>query len=214
MLADQAAGLRRRRAEQSLCCVHCFHDSADATIRLTQALHRQGRTLLLVDACGRIFADCPTRSLFSWKQQLERRQLHTLPYEHGDGWHAPGVGADEPVLRDEAHAYDLVVIDAGPVGHSLALMPGANSHIIMELRDCQPSALSAYALIKTLSHAGGSFGIGLLGDVATCNRVAAACSHFLGQPSRLTIYNAAHEDDAFVALAVRMAGEEASQQAR
>ncbi|OJW53864.1 hypothetical protein [Thiobacillus sp. 65-1402] len=212
MPADQAAGLRRRSARQPLRCIQCFFDSAQSTSRLALALHQRGWTALLVDARGRLLADAPARSLFGWRQQLERGQLHTLPLSHGDGWHAPGARADDPALAGIAQGYDAVVFDAGRDG--LALMPGAVHAVVIEVNAAHESMLRAYALLKTLSRADGVGSIGLLGAAAACDRVCAACSHFLDRRFAQAIYSAAHEDGLFAALAVRMACEEASLAAR
>lgn len=206
MPADQAAGLRRRSAWQPVRCIHGFFDSAGSTIRLAQALHRLGRVSLLVDMQGRLFADSPARSLFGWRQQLARGQLHTLPLPCGEGWHAPGMRADEPALLNLASGYDQVVFDDRICEAGVVLMPGAAPAVAIEVR--RDSMQRGYALLKTLSQAGGSFGIGLLGDPDACDRVRAACSHFLEQRFAQAVYSVAHEDDAFAALAIRMADEE------
>ena len=210
MPADQAAGLRRRRAQQPLRCIHCLFDSAESTVRLAQALHRLGHVSLLVDMRGRLFAGSPTRSLFDWKQQLERGQLHTQPMAYGDGWYAPGLRGDQLDLRGAAHGYDHVVFDAGPGGDSLLLMPDAAHTVIIEVHHTDESLMRAYTLLKTLLHAGYGSSIGLRGSPAACDHVRAACRHFLGQPFAQGIFSAAHEDDAFAALAIRMADEETS----
>ena len=214
MPADQAAGLRRRSARQPLRCIQCFFDSAQSTSRLALALHQRGWTALLVDARGRLLADAPARSLFGWRQQLERGQLHTLPLPHGGGWHAPGARADDPALVGIAQGYDAVVFDAGPTRDGLALMPGAAHAVVIEVNAAHESMLRAYALLKTLSRADGVRSIGLLGAAAACDRVCAVCGHFLDRRFAHAIYSAAHEDGVFAALAVRMANEEASPTAR
>jgi hypothetical protein len=208
MPADQAAGLRRRRAQQPIRCIHCFFDSAESTTQLAQALYRLGRVSLLVDMRGRLFAGASTRSLFDWKQQLERGQLHMQPLEYGDGWYAPGLQGDHPDLLGVAQAYDHVVFDAGPDGDSLALMSGAAHTILIEVQHTTASLRRAYTLIKTLSHAGCRSSLGLQGNPAACDHVRAACSHFLEPQFTQDVYSVAHEDDAFASLAIRMAGEE------
>jgi len=107
-----------------------------------------------------------------------------------------------------------VVFDAGPTRDSLALMPGAAHAVVIEVNAAHESMLRAYALLKTLSRADGVRSIGLLGAVAACDRVCAACGHFLDRRFAHAIYSAAHEDGVFAALAVRMANEEASPTAR
>lgn len=210
MPADQAAGLRRRSARQPLRCIQCFVDSAQSTSRLALALHQRGWISLLVDARGRLLADSPARSLFGWRQQLERGQVHTLPLPHGDGWHAPGVRADEPAMAGIAQSYDAVVFDAGlKADDDLALMPGAAHAVVIEVNTTHESMLRAYTLLKTLSRADAVYSIGLLGAAAACDRVCAACSHFLDPRFAQAIYSADHEDGVFAALAVRMASEEA-----
>ena len=212
MPADQAAGLRRRNARQPLRCIHCFFDQAESTTRLAQALYQHGRSVLLLDASGRMFADASPRSLFDWKQQLQCGQLHTVPLAYGAGWYAPGVQADEPALCAVAHTYDDVLFDVG-LGDP-ALMPGASQGVVLEVNASHESMLRAYARFKTLSHASGDLSVALLGDPSACDQVKAACSRFLDPLVERSIYSVAHEVDAFAALAVRMACEEASQQAR
>ncbi len=210
MPADQAAGLRRRRAEQPLRCIYCFLDSADFTLRLAQALHQRGGMTLVVDTRGRLFGNNSTRSLFGWKQQLERGQLQTLPLAYGQGWYAPGIRAAEPTLRTAAHGYDHVVFDLGLDGDELALMADAIQTVIVEAHSTDESKLRAYTLIKTLAHSNKLFSVGLMGDPVACEHVRMACHHFLGQPLAHAIYSVAQEGDAFAVLAVRMCAEEAS----
>ena len=208
MPADQAAGLRRRSGRQAPRCIHGCFDSVESAPRLAQALHRCGWTVLLVDSCGRLFADSPTCSLFDWRQQLERGQLHRLPLLYGDGWHAPGARADEPALVRVAQGYDCVVFDAGPNAASLARMPGADHAMVVEVNATHESMQRGYALLKTLSHLHGAMRVGLAGDAAACHRVHAACVQFLDAQFARAIDSAVHEDDVFAALAARMTGEE------
>ena len=213
MPADQAAGLRRRRARLSPRCLHVFFDSADSTEKLVQALHRRGLRTLLIDVQGRVYADAPARSLFDWRQQLARRQLQTLPMSYGEGWHAPGVRADEPLLAGIAQDYDILVFDEGR-GEVGARMPGAARTAIIEVAAAHESLQRAYALLKPLFHLEEAPDVVLLGESAACDRVRAACAQFLDGPFAQAILGAGHEDDAFAALAVRMADEETSPSAR
>lgn len=206
-LADQAAGLRRRSAQQPLRCLHCFFDVPASSIRLAQALHQLEQASLLVDMRGRLFADAPTRSLFDCKQQLQRGALYTLPHAYGDGWYAPGIRADEPGLRGAAHGYDCVVFDAGPIRTGLALMPGALNSVIIEVQPASESMLRAYALLKTLAAADDKPGIVLLGDPLACDHVRTACKQFLAHSFTQAICNMANEGDAIAALAIRIVGE-------
>ena len=210
MPADQAAGLRRRRTEQPLQCMYCFLDSADRTLQLARALHQRGETVLLVDTRGRLFGHYSTRSLFDWKQQLERGQLQTLPLVHGQGWYAPGVSATEPALRSASQAYDHVVFDLDLGGDDLALMPDAIQTVLMDVHATEESKLRTYTRIKTLAHTHTVFGVGLMGDPVACEQLQMATQHFLGPSLAQAIYNLAQEGDAFAALAVRMCAEEAS----
>lgn len=210
MPADQAAGLRRRRAEQPLRYIYCFLDSAEHTLQLVQALHQQGETALLVDTSGRLFGHYSTRSLFDWRQQLERGQLQTLPLAHGQGWYAPGVSATEPALRNAAQAYDHMVFDLERLEDELALMPDAIQTVIVDVHATEESKLRTYRLIKTLAHSRTVFSVGLMGDPAACEQVRMAGQHFLEPSLAQAIYNLAQEGDAFAALAVRMCVEEAS----
>ncbi len=207
MPPDQAAGLRRRRSGVSPRCLHVFFDSADCTPRLLEALHRHGLRTLLLDIQGRVFADSPARSLFDWRQQLARGQLQTLPMPHGEGWHAPGARADATGLADLVQGYDVLVFDEAQDA-SAARMPGAARAAIVEVATANASPQRAYALLKTLFHLQEEIDIALLGEPATCDRVRDACAQFLDVRFAQAIFNAAHEDDAFAALAVRMADEE------
>ena len=215
MAGDQATGLRRRSARQPARCIHVFSDSPDTAVSLAQALHQHGRTALLVDTDGRLFADSPARSLFDWRQQLQRGQLQTLPLAYGAGWYAPGVSADEPALSAVANGYDHVIFDVG-WGVELALLQGAVHTVLMEIRraakdlNADEPMLRAYALLKTLACMGGAVNVGLLGDRLACDHVRAAGCRFLGQRFAHAIFSLANEDDAFAALAVRMADEETS----
>ncbi len=208
MPADQAAGLRRRSAQQLASCIHCFFEAPVSTTQLMVALHQLGRVSLLVDMRGRLFADSSTRSLFDWKQQLERNQLNTLPQPYGDGWYAPGLKVDAPNLHRLLQGYDSVVFDAGPIGAELELLSGTPTNVIIEVLPTGESMQRAYSMLKTLSQAGNASSVGLLGDAATCDHVQAACCHFLEQSFTQVFYSVAHEDGAFAALAVRMADEE------
>jgi hypothetical protein len=212
--ADQAAGLRRRRTEQPPPCIHCFFDAAESTIRLAQALHQRGWTSLLIDACGRVFADSPTRSLFDWRQQIARGQLHTLPMPYGDGWHAPGMRADDPALTTVAQGYDCLLLDAGLDASDWTPLPGAAQTLILEVNATHVSMLHSYALLKTLSSLGGHASAGLLGDAGACARLQAACDQFLDSSFCRSLCSVAGEDDAFAALAVRMTSEETGPTAR
>ena len=214
MATDQAAGLRRRSTRQAFACIHCWFDSAESTVKLAQALYLRGATSLLVDTSGRVFADSPARSLFDWKQQLQRGQLRMLPQSYGDGWHAPGVRTDEPALLNMAHGYDQLVFDMTADRTDMALMPGATHAAIVEVQATDTSMLRAYARLKTLSHTKALISVGVLGDAAACDHVVAACHRFLELDFAPAIYSVAHEDNAFTALAARMAGGEADRRVR
>jgi hypothetical protein len=205
--ADQAAGLRRRSALQPLRCIHGFFHSPQSTTRLAQALHRHGWTSLLVDPRGRLFADSPTQSLFDWRQQLARQQLHTQALLSGDGWHTPGLMANEPGLKAIAQRYDCLLFDASPDAPDWLPLPDMDQTLVLEVRAGQASVQQAYALLKSLAHLESRAGIGLLGDAAACDRLLAACRQYLEPAFVQAIHSVAHEDDAFAALAVRMADE-------
>jgi hypothetical protein len=211
---DQAAGLRRRSARLPPACIYCFFDTAEWPDKLAAALQQAGRTSLLIDRRGRLFAAAPTRSLFDWKQQLERGQLHILSLIYGDGWYAPGVRADEPALRDVARAYDHLLFDEEPSGAELILIADAANTLLIEVQLTQPSMQRAYTLLKTLSHTPKVFKVSLLGDQAACAHVLSTANHFLSQPFVQAIACVADVDTAFSALAVRMPIEETSWLAR
>jgi len=212
--ADQAAGLRRRSALQPLRCIHGFFHSPGSTIRLAQALHRHGWTTLLIDTRGRVLADSATQSLFNWRQQLARQQLHTQAMPHGDGWQAPGLQANEPGLRAIAQRYDCLLFDASLDAPDWLPLPDMAQTLILEVNAGQASMQGAYALLKTLSHLESRASIGLLGDAAACDRLQAACRQYLEPAFVQAVHSVAHEDDAFAALAVRMADEETRLTAR
>ncbi|OYW35450.1 MAG: hypothetical protein B7Z35_15260 [Hydrogenophilales bacterium 12-61-10] len=212
---DQAAGLRRRSAHAQIACIYCFFDTAEWTASLTRNLHDAGQTPLLIDRRGRLFGAAQTRSLFDWKQQLGRGELHTLPLQHGQGWYAPGVRADDPALREMARAYDSLVFDEDPSGADLILMPDAHQTFLIEIRASKPSMLRAFTLLKALSHhAGGHGKLVLLGDLDACAQVLSAANRFLPGDFGRALSCAAHVDAVFSALAVRMPGEETSREAR
>ncbi len=214
MPADQAAGLRRRSDLQPLRCIHGFFHSPQSTTQLAQALHRRGWTSLLVDTRGRLFANAPTQSLFDWRQQLARQQLHTQALPSGDGWHAPGLMADEPGLRAIAQRYDCLLFDASLDAPDWLPLPDMDQTIVLEVGTGQASMQQAYALLKTLCHLESRAGIGLLGDAAGCDRLLAACRQYLDPAFVQAVHSVAHEGDAFAALAVRMADEETRLTAR
>lgn len=213
-MADQAAGLRRRaclagrKTRQPLRYIHCISDSAEPGRRLAHALHQLGRALLVIDTQGRQFAASSPRSLFDWKHQIERRQVHTLPQACCEGWYAPGVRADEPALPGLLHGYDDVIFDCGWTCTDLALLPRVAHTVIMEVRCSDESMQKAYAVIKTLAGSGVAFKSALFGDPLACDHLRAAGCHFLGQGVAQAIFSVANENDAFAALAVRMTDEE------
>jgi hypothetical protein len=194
--------------------MHVFFHSPDSTIRLAQALHWRGWTSLLIDTSGRMLADSTTQSLFDWRQQLARQQLHTQAMPHGDGWHAPGLRGDEPGLKTIARRYDCLLFDTSletPAWHPL---PDMDQTVILEVGDGQASMLRVYALLKTLAHLESRASIVLQGDAASCVRLQAACRQYLEPAFAQAVHSAANGDDAFAALAVRMAGEETRLTAR
>lgn len=214
MPADQAAGLRRGSARRPLRCIHGFFHSPDSTIRLAQALHRRGWTSLLIDTNGRILADSTTQSLFGWRQQLARQQLHTQAMPHGDGWHAPGLQGNEPGLKTIAQRYDCLLFDASPDTPDWHPLPDMEQTLILEVGSGQASMQQIYAFLKTLAHLESRASIVLQGDGAACGRLQAACRQYLEPAFTRTVHSVANGDDAFAALAVRMAGEETRLTAR
>lgn len=209
MPADQAAGLRRRSARQPFRCITLFSDSAGSGTRLAHALHQTGQVCLLVETRGPLSAAASPRSLFDWKQQIERRQLHTLPQSYGRNWHAPGARADAPALLAGLTGYDVVVFDSDWSMDDLGRLPGAHT-FVMDVCRTDESMQRAYAVLKTAACSGGDFAVYLTGDGPACDRVLAAVRHFLGQRFADAMCSVAHASDAFAALAVRMAGEETS----
>jgi len=110
--------------------------------------------------------------------------------------------------------YDCLLFDASLNAPDWTPLPGAAQIFIIEVNATHASALQGYALLKTLSHLGSRVGAGLLGDAAACDQLLAACKQFLEPAFAQAVYSVAHEDDAFAALAVRMANEETRLMAR
>src|SRR5512139_3241019 len=208
VLADQAAGLRRRCARQPVRCIQCFFDSAESTAKLASELHQRGWALLLVDTRGGAFADFHAQSLFDWRQQIARGQLHTLPMGYGEGWYAPGIQGDEPALMTIAQRYDGILFNVGPKVYDCTPMPGADHTFIIEVSATHESMLHGYALLKTLFHLESRVSVGLLGDAVACDRLQQACKQFLDPSFSDAIYRVEQGVDAFAMLAVRMTGEE------
>lgn len=206
-MLDQAAGLRRRKLAAPPHCILGLFESGASARQLVLALHARGQTQLLVDATGRLQSDAP-RSLFDWRQQLARGQLHACTQPYGDDWHAPGVAVDALGLSDVAQRYAAVVFDLGLRPGRLALMRGARHSAVVEVGASQDAMQHSYVLLKTLAHAHGINQIGLIGDVDACTRVSEACARFLGGGGAPEVHCVAGEDEPFAALAVRMAGEE------
>lgn len=204
MRADQAAGLRRRCGQAAPLCVQYIGDSADGALRLARAFHRAGRTPLVVDACGRLFARAAPRALFDWPRQIEQGCLLTVPLDAGVGWHAPGVRADAPGLARAVRAYDALIFDSA-VHAAAACLPGARPALLLAVR---PATLhGVYALLKTRAATGPLDAI-LYGDAAACVRVRAACARYLSAAAADALDCVRDEDDAIAALAARMTGEE------
>lgn len=135
-----------------------------------------------------------------------------MPY--GDGWYAPGIRGDEPALMTVARGYDCVVLDARPDVSDWMPLPGTPHAVVLEVSATNASSVQGYTLLKTLAHSGASFSVGLLGDAAACDHLQAACESFLDPVFSRAVYSVAREDDAFAALAVRMAHEETCLTAR
>ena len=204
MPADQAAGLRRRRRGLAPLCIQCVGDTADGLLRVARACHRGGRSPLVVDTCGRLFAGDAPRTLFDWPRQIGQGRLLTLPLDAATGWLAPGVRADAPGLSEAVRTYDTLIFDSSPHA-AAARLPGARQILWLTVRP--DTRHEIYALLKTHA-AAGPFDAILSGDSTACARVKAACARYLGAPSAGTVASIPDEDDAIAALAARMTGEE------
>lgn len=205
MAADQAAGLRRRRAAGPPRCIHLVSASSEPAQRLLRVLGAHGLETLLIDTQGRLFAAAP-RSLFDWRQQLARQQLHTLPMAGGRGWHAPGLSWEAPGFDALATRYDCLVLDQDVTAPTMPGLPQRGQVVMLEVASA--SLRHAYAWLKTLSHAGAAPEIVLFGEAATGARLLATSRNFLDAAFVQKIGDALPENDAFAALAVRIAGEE------
>ena len=214
MAADQAAGLRRYRGHRPLRCIHVFSDTADSATRLARALHRLGRTTLLIDICGRAFSGSTTRSLFDCQQQLARKLLHLLPMPYGHVWPARGVRADDPALITVARDYDCLLFDVRPETPDWMPLAGAAHSVALQVKHQRASMLHRFSVLKTLSRLQDPARIGLLGDAEACDHLLAAGTRFLDPTFSRSVYSAAREDDVFAALAVRMTEEETGPTAR
>lgn len=210
MAADQAAGLRRRQTARAAPCIHLHSPQSATAHRLLEALSRQGLDTLLIDAQGRHLGHAP-RSLFDWRQQLARRQLHLHALPAGTAWHAPGVETDTAALAMLSARHDCLVVDHPLDMGSVAALPSPGHVRVLDVSpaDVKP----AYRLLKTLAHLACGADILLLGEAAACAQLEAACRQFLDAKHAQRIGSLAQETDAFAALAVRMAGEETGPQA-
>jgi hypothetical protein len=211
---DQAAGLRRRKVDAPPHCILGVFESGDTSRRLAHALHAHSLTSLLVDATGRLQSDAVPRSLFEWRQQLERGQAHLRPQPYGDDWHAPGVEVNASGLVALARRYAAVVFDLGPRPARLGLMTGARHSVVLEVGASPDARQAGYTLLKTVAHASAMMQVGLLGDRDGCRRVSEACARFLGDEFAQAMICVAGEDEPFGALAVRMMGEETGSRTR
>jgi hypothetical protein len=212
--ADQAAGLRRLRRAQAPICITCFLDRAASTQALLRALSVLGKRILLVDMDGRHLAATRTRSLFDWRQQLQRRQLQGLPLPHGEGLYAPGAQGGDAEILEAAHAYDCVVFDAGMLSSSPSLATGRKQTLVLQVDATADSLALGYALLKTLHASDDASDVLLYGAASACTRLSQAARHFLGDAMARRIWAAAEEDEHFAALAARIAAEETGHQAR
>ena len=106
------------------------------------------------------------------------------------------------------------MFDTRPDAPDWTPLPGAAQAVVLEVNATNASSLQGYALLKTLAHTRMPFSAGLLGDAAACEHLRAACKRFLDPAFSRAVYSVAREDDAFVALAVRMAPEETRPTAR
>ena len=210
MRADQAAGLRRMRHAQSPTCISIFFAEPAAVFLLMQALHGHGKALLLVDTIGRQGVSARTRSLFDWRRQVEKMQLLIVPLAHGDGLSAEGAAAGEVAVIGAAGAYDIILFDAGPVGAAVNLAHGVTQHLLLQVNDDAQSLERAYALLKSLPLLGHTGDVLLSGSPGACQRLITAARHFLGEQTSSRIWTAGGDDPHFVALAARIAAEEAS----
>lgn len=214
MQGDQAAGLRRMRHAQSPTCISIFFTEPAAVLLLMQALNGQGKAPLLVDTIGRQGVSAGTRSLFDWRRQVEKMQLLIVPLAHGDGFSAEGAAAGEPAIVGAAGAYDVVLFDAGPVGAAVNLAYGVSQHLLLQVGDDARSLEGGYSLLKSRPLVGHTGEVLLSGSPSACQRLIAAARHFLGEQTASRIWTAGSDDPHFVALAARIAAEEAGRQAR
>ena len=214
MAADQAAGLRRHHGHRPVRCIHAFFDTAESATQLARALHRLGRTSLLIDTCGRAFSGSTTRSLFDCQQQLARNHLHLLPMPFGNAWPARGVRADNPALMTVARDYDCLLFDVCPEAPDWIPLVGASHAVVLQVKHQRASMLHGFSILKTLSRLSDPVRVLLLGEADACDHFQAACTRFLDPSFSRSVYSVAREDDVFAALAVRMAEEETSPLAR
>lgn len=208
MPADQAEGLRRRRAGGVVRIVHGFFERPESAIGLAQALYVRGWSTLLVDTRARVWPESSARSLFGWREQIVRGRLLVQAEAFGGGWRAHGMRGDEPELADAVTGYDCVLLDMGPGVARWRPHPAVAPAIIVELNRSRASIREGYALAKAVTAHDSRGFVGLLGDRAACARVTEACERFLGLDSASRVCGIANGGDAFAALAVRMTGEE------
>lgn len=205
MAADQAAGLRQRRADRAARRLCLVSPALAPTRQLVPALARRGLRALMIDTGGRHFAQLP-RSLFDWRRQLADGNLQTAAIPGGEAWLAPGVDAETPDLATVAARYDWLIFDASPSAVNVLAYLATADVLVLDVGHATLDP--AYRMLKTLAHAGWGGEPVLLGESAACRRVEAACRQFLGVAFAQKIGNLAGEADAIAALAGRMAGEE------
>jgi hypothetical protein len=195
-------------------CISTFFADAASVLALMKALAGEGKNVLLVDTSGRQLAAGRTRSLFDWRRQLEQMRLQGLPLAHGDGLSAEGAAAGDGAILAAAGTYDIVLFDAGPAGPSIDLAAGVLQDLVLQLDGDSQSLEWGYAVLKSLPRAQHDGDVLLSGPASVCERLVAAARHFLGEPAAARIWTAGDDDPHFLALAARIAAEEAGRQVR
>lgn len=210
MSADQAAGLRRNQVRRDAQVITLWSGHAAVAQRLARAIQLCGRRVLLVDTTGRHAMAGQAQSIFSWQQQIARKQVQPVCANGIDLLHAPDAQAGEAGIVQASSGYDTVLFDAGLIQSGLlALDSNTLQTMIVQTDAHSETACNAYALIKTLADHNLAWPVFLVGEATQCERIVSAAKTFLSLKSDLPKWTALDEDAHFAALAAKISAEEA-----
>ncbi len=207
--ADQAAGLRSKRARQGPKVISLLSLPPDWAARLAQALQALNHKILLVDSAGRHTLASKTQFIFGWEQQVARQRLQTITMNGIDVLHAPGACAGDAAIVQTGADYDYVLFDGQTLQpDTLNLDPRTPQTLVVAL-NAHPDALcNTYALIKTLHQNKLVWHVMLLGESTPGEQIISAAAYFMQEVSpSLELVNI-EADAHLVALAARISAAE------